>query len=90
MSTLELLLFDNFLVCLHQQGSHLKYLVQRVQWTCVNVTLSFPVQWKKKTDAPSMPLMRVKVPYMAGFCSYEARVPVRKLANTCDWSGEVT
>ena len=56
----------------------------------VNVTLSFPVQWKKKTDAPSMPLMRVKVPYMAGFCSYEARVPVRKLANTCDWSGEVT
>ena len=48
------------------------------------------MQWKKKTDAPSMPLMRVKVPYMAGFCSYEARVPVRKLANTCDWSGEVT
>ena len=44
------------------------------------------MQWKKKTDAPSMPLMRVKVPYMAGFCSYEARVPVRKLANTCDWS----
>ena len=90
MSTLELLLFYNFLVCLHQQGSHLKYLVQRGQWTCVDVTLSFPVQWKKKTDAPSMPLMRVKVPYMAGFCSYEARVPVRKLANTCDWSGEVT
>ena len=58
--------------------------------TFINVTLSFPVQWKKKTEAPSMPLMRVKVPYMAGFCSYEARVPVRKLANTCDWSGEVT
>ena len=56
----------------------------------INVTLSFPVQWKKKTEAPSMPLMRVKVPYMAGFCSYEAKVPVRKLANTCDWSGEVT